>query len=196
MNGVVRSGSKSRLLEYVRLLRHHCCTLGTGRRYPMRNLPKDSGEYLSNLHNIRSLGLADIRIEPICEEGLRTCFSAFRETLTDLTLHLIDTSFSAFITLVDYFPNITALQLGWFIVKPDEGPVPQLSRPLRGKIWLSYVNPDCAEFFSRLAELDLEYEELIIETYMEAELLETVLQLGASTVKYLRLTAEIEGEYP
>jgi len=197
INGVVRSGSNTHLLGYVRSLRHYPRTPDIG-GYPMRNFPKDSGEYLSALHNIRSLELADIGIEHIGEEGFRTCFSAFRETLTDLTLTAFITSFSAFVTLVDYFPNITTLRLSMLTMDPDEGPVPSLSRPLRGKICLCYIHPGCVEFFNRLAGLDPEYEELVIETCpsMDTKLLESILQFGASAVKYLRLTTQLQREYP
>ena len=198
MNSVVLSGSKPHLLEHIRLLRHQRHNVETGASYPMRNLPKDSGEYLSALHNIRSLELVNIRIEDIGEEGFRTCFSAFRETLTDLTLALFVISFSAFVGLVGYFHNITTLQMVYFSVIPDERPVPQLSRPLRGKIRLRNIGRNFMEFFNRLANLDLEYEELVLESCsgMETKLLESVLQLSTSAVKHLRLTTDFRGEYP
>ena len=164
--------------------------------YLMRNLPKDSGEYLSTLHNIRSLTLFEIKIEPISEAGFRACFSAFRETLTNLTLMYFVTSFSTFVTLVDYFPNITTLQLTMPRVDPDEEPVPPLSRPLRGKIFIQDIHPCCMGFFSRLAKLDLEYEELALGDSTETKVLETVLQLGVNTVKYLKLSPLFDREYP
>ena len=164
----------------------------------MRDLPKDSGKYLSALKNIHSLELFVVKIQHISEEGFRICFSAFRETLTHLTLESFNTSFSAFVTLVDYFPNITTLRLGWFNMKPDEGPVPPSPRPLRGRIHLSRPSRHCVVFFDRLAKLDPEYEELVLESEhrMETVLVESLLRLGASTVKYLRLTAKFKCEYP
>jgi len=165
----------------------------------MQSLPKVSGEYLSALHNLCSLKLYTIKIEHIGEEGFRTCFSAFRETLTHLTLDNFCTSFSAFVALVDYFPNITSLQVGLFFVKPDKEPVRALSRPLRGKISLRHIiNDSCMAFFNRLVELDLEYEELVIEDNCRAttKLLESVLQLSASTVKYLKLHIASQCECP
>ena len=166
----------------------------------MRNLPKDSGEYLSALHNIHSLELINIKIEHIREQEFHTCFSAFRATLTHLTLGLFVTSFSAFVTLVDYFPSITTLRLGAFAVEPDGGPVQRLSRPLRGRICFVHLHAysNCAEFLNRFAKLDLEYEELALEPpfTVKTSLLGSILQLGASTVKYLRLTAELERGYP
>ena len=164
----------------------------------MRNLREDSGEYLSALHNIHSLELVSIEIERVGRADFRTCFSAFRETLTDITLESFATSFDAFVGLVDYFPNITTLRLGSFLLDPDQERVPTLSRPLRGKICLSDVFLGCIEFFDRLAELDLEYEELVLEFGfgIGTRLLESILRVGASTVKCLRLSGRIPCEYP
>ena len=66
-------------------------------------------------------------------------FSAFRDTLTYPSLETFTASFSAFVTLVDYFPNITTLRLRSFELEPDGGPVPSLSRPLRGKLYVREV---------------------------------------------------------
>jgi len=197
MNSVVLPGPKNHLLQCVRSLKHIRSPV-TGTTCLMRNLPKNSGGYLSALHNIRSLTLGTIRIERISEEGFHTCFSAFRETLTDLTLELFTTSFSMFVTLVDYFPNITTLRLSAFTLIPNEGPVPPLSRPLRGKLHVRQSDSRCLEFVNRLAKLDLEYEGLVFESpvAVEAKFLETILRISASTVKYLRLDSAIRREHP
>ena len=199
MNSVVHPRPKIHLLQHVRSLHHHPGENNIGVRYSIRNLPTDSGEYLSTLCGLRSLTLINHKIEPISEEGFHTCFLAFRETLTDLNLWIFSTSFSMFVILVDYFPNITTLQLGpKFSLKLDEGPTPPLSRPLRGKITIRDTNPSCLEFFNRLAKLDLEYEGLAIEycVGMETKFLESLLQISASTVKYLRLPFILQREHP
>ena len=189
MNGVVISGTKTHLLEYVRSLSHF-------RRfdYRMRDLSRDSGEYFSALCNLRRLKLYNTAIEPISEEEFRTCFSAFRGTLTRLSLDDFTTSFSSFVALIDYFPNITSLRLRSFGLKPDEGPVPPLSRPLRGKLRIR-VEPNFPEFLDRFLKLDLRYEDLVISTpspmSMATALVESALQISTSTVKYLRLTAQL-----
>jgi len=102
----------------------------------MRDLPQDSGEYLSALRNIHNLTLFNTKVEHIPKDQFHTCFSTFRGTLTYLSLEVFDTSFSAFVTLVNFFPNLRTLQLRSFALGPDEGPVPSLSRPLRGKLHL------------------------------------------------------------
>ena len=185
MSGVVLPGSKTHLLEYVRSLWH--CRDAYTTIYQMQDLPQDSGKYLSALHNVHTLTLWNTKVEYVSEGGFSTYFSAFRETLTDLSLEIFTTSFSTFVTLVDFFPNITALQLHSLTLEPDEGPVPTLSRPLRGKAHLRDIPP---EFFNRFAKLDLEYEELVINSSRtEVSRLEGAFQISANTVKFLRLTA-------
>jgi len=197
INSVVLPGPKTHLLQYVRSLKHFR-SLVPGTTCLMRNLTKDCGGYFSALHNIHSLALSGIKMERTSEEGFRACFSAFRETLTDLTLRLFATSFSMFVTLVDYFPNIATLRLNAFALMPDEGPVPPLSRPLRGELHVRQSDPRCLEFINRLAKLDLEYEGLIFESRIsvETKCLKNVLQVSASTVKYLRLDSTIQREHP
>jgi len=186
MNGVVHSRSKIRLLRYVRSL------LLERRGYPLENFPGDFRDSLPALRNLRTLSLGYITIEDMDGEAIHTCFSAFRETLTELSFGLVVTSFSTFVTLVGYFPNVTTLRLGSFTLTPDEGPVSPLPRPLRGKISIHDIHYHCQELVNRLAKLDLEYDELVIEPFseMEAVVLESLLQLSARTVKRLRLKAD------
>ena len=135
-------------------------------------------------------------VEHIDEEGFSSCFSAFRGTLTYLSLDLSVTSFSAFVTLVDYFPNIRTLLLRSLVLKPDEGPVPTLSRPLRGKAHI-HVQSNHLEFFDRLSELNPEYEELVIDAFYhraEQKSLEKVLQISPRTVKFLRFIPQLPRE--
>ena len=193
MNGAVLSGSKARLLEHVRSMWHSGVGC-KGIEYRMQDLTWDSREYFPALRNLRSLTFFKVRIEHIGEEEFCRCFSAFRETLTHLSLYSFATSFSAFTALVDHFPNVTTLRLDSFKLEPESGPVPPLSRPLRGKLHVYDVSPDCLEFLNRFVELDLEYEELVLDsscTSMETEFVQSALQISASTVKFLRLTAEL-----
>ena len=58
----------------------------------MQDLPNDCGKCLE---------LLSIKIWHISEGEFHTCFSASHKTLTDLTLDYFNTTFSAFVTLVD-----------------------------------------------------------------------------------------------
>ena len=198
MSGVVIPGPKAHLLGYVRSLWHYR-RVDFRITYRMRDLPQDSGKYLSALRNINSLTLSRIRVEHISGEGFRTCFSAFHETLTYLSLETFAASFSAFVALVGYFPNIRTLQLRLFELEPDEGQVPTLSQPLRGKVYVQCAQDNSLEFYNLFAKLDQEYEELAIDTSSlstsaKTGFLASALQISTTTVKFLGLTDEFRCE--
>ena len=191
MNDVL-SQSKVDLLGYVRSFRHSRGIAGPT-EYRLRDLAQDSVECFSALRNLRSLTLHNITVEYIGEDQFRACFLAFRETLTHLSLDNFITPFSAFVTLVDYFPNITTLELRTFVLESDEGPVSPLSRPLRGKIHIHRGQSNHLEFLDRFAKLDLEYEELVIDSpsFVNRKFVESALRISAHTVKFLSLAAEV-----
>ena len=198
MRSVVISGPKDHLLGYVRSL-WHGRRPGPGIRYRMRDLAQDSWEYLSALRNLQNLTLFNIRIEHINRARFHTCFSAFRETLTSLSLDTFATSFGAFVALVDYFPNIKTLQLRSFELEDDERPVPRLSRPLRGKLQVNHVRAGFSGFLNRFARLKTEYEELEVDTLSlststEAKFVECAFRISPRTIKVLRLTEELRCE--
>ena len=188
--------SEARPFEYVRSLWHDY-GLDVTTKYRMRDLAQHSGRYLPALRNLRRLRFSNIVIEHINEESFRVCFSAFRETLTCLFLDIFTTSFSAFVTLVDYFPNLTTLRLHRFQLEPEEGPAPSLSRPFRGKLHV-HAQAGSLELLNRLAKLNPQYEELEIDhsfaVTLHTPFLEAALQINPGTVKILRLTTDLFGE--
>ena len=196
MDSVVSSRSKTNLLGYVHSL-VYSLDVNKGTKYPMQNIRQDSEEYLSALHNLHSLSFYNIATKPIDEGGFRACFSGFRETLTKFSLERVASSFSMFVTLVGYFPNINNLRLGSFKLTPDEWLVPSLSRPLRGRLCIHDIGSDGRKFIDRLAGLDLEYSGLVIEAgdTVRVQVIRSMLQLSASTIRYLRLDAAL-GEHP
>ena len=194
MNGVALSRSKAHLLGYVLSLSHHH-GLESRPWWQVQDITEDSAEYFSALRNLRSLEFFDTTFEHINEERFRPCFSAFRETLAHLSFVNLATSFSAFVNFVDYFPNITSLELSLSVVRPDDGPVSPSSRPLRGKLCVHRTVTSCLEFFNRFAMLDPEYEELIINSSIvisRTKFVESALRISPKTVKFLRLTDSLK----
>ena len=191
VNNVVLPRPKTHILGFIRSL-----VYSHRRDCRLQDLVQDCGEYFSALCNLHSLTFHSIRVEHIGGGRFPTGFCTFRETLTYLSLRAFTTSFSAFVTLVGYFPNITTLWLDSFMLRPDEAPVPPLSRPLRGKLRVCEVGSSCLRFFDRLAELDLEYEELLLDSSspMKAMFVKSVLQVSTGTVKFLRLTRGFQRE--
>jgi len=191
MNGVVFSRSKARLLEHVRWL--------SLSQIQMRSLSQDHGEYLPALCNLRGLLFFLAEVQLVGEGQFQPCFSAFRGTLTYLFIDYISASFDALVSLVDYFPNLRALELRLYGLGPGEGLVPSLSRPLRGKLHVHSSLGNPSEFLSRFAKLDLDYEVLVIEPSTSGyfggpTFLESALQISPNTVKYLTMTDEPQSE--
>lgn len=203
MDGVVLPSPKTRLLQHIRSL-----LLGSdgGTECPTQSFAGNFGSFLSALRNLRSLTLRDISIVSIGEEAFHTCFSAFRESLTELSLERFNTSFNVFATLVGYFPNVTTLRLEILALDVDEGPATPSSLPLRGEIYIRYTPIDWQEFANRFTKLNPEYDRMVIDArpfmeelgpfMVETAPLESILQLSASSVKYLRLESIALRGYP
>ena len=198
MDGVVLSvASRTRLLPYVRSLLHYASPSNLTPGHLMQNLP-NAGEYFPALCNLRSLTLCNTDIEHICNETLHTCFSVFRQTLTELSLKGFTTSFSMLVTVVGYFPNIATLRMSLFMLVPDEKPTPPLPQPLRGKLCIcGFYSASLPGLADWLAKLDPEYDELVIESVfaVDTEALERVLQSSADTIKYLRLMTPLQRKH-
>ena len=99
-------GSTPRIRRRSFVVARH--TEGVSTRYRMR-YSLDHEEYFPALRNIHSLMLLKTRVEHTPNDLFLTCFSAFRGTLTHLSLDAFATPFSAFLTLVGYFSNIRSL---------------------------------------------------------------------------------------
>lgn len=188
MDGVVHPESKGHLLEYVRSLWYRS-SLGN----VVRDFPWSFRECFSTLPNLHNFELNGVRVERVREEEFRACFSAFRETLTHLSLVFFSTSSSTFMILINCFPGITTLRLCSPELEPDYGPVPSLSLSLRGKVCIQDFGgrANGSKFLNRFAKLDLGYEESSIgPLFTETRFLESALQISTNTLKFLRLAVE------
>ena len=147
--------------ENLELLRHvHSLTLSiTGPRCPVpTSLIDDLGDYLPSLHNLKSLVLSSLNLEsgsPKVEN-----FSAFRLTLSSLSIWRCYVSTGAFIILVNYFPNLVDLQLRSPLPVEDYKPVPPLLRPLRGRLSAEGFNDHTLLLLNHLSNLPPELDEL------------------------------------
>ncbi|KAF9645699.1 hypothetical protein BDM02DRAFT_3189483 [Thelephora ganbajun] len=115
-------------------------------------------DYLPSFFQLQQLSFCFTNIEPTIYEHLEW-FSAFQHTLSSLSLTKVSVTWSAFVALVGYFPNLRDLAISetWFLV--DDRPVPPLPCALRGR--LSITSRKVMEFpIDRLVGLKLEYEEL------------------------------------
>ncbi|KAF9645595.1 hypothetical protein BDM02DRAFT_493178 [Thelephora ganbajun] len=138
-------------------------------------------DYLPSFFQLQQLTLYIMNIEPTICEHLEW-FSAFQHTLSSLSLSLVSITWSAFVALVGYFPNLRDLYIYEPSFQVDDRPVPPLPHPLRGR--LVVISGRVTEFpIDRFVGLKLEYEELVMYGRYETSLVDAV----GGTLKRLKI---------
>jgi len=88
-------------------------------------------------------------------------FSAFRHTLTRLSLDRCVVTSSAFTTVINYFPGLNNLDLGRLFYQEDAKPAPPLTHLVIGKLCNTKFSEGGMCFFNRLSKLGLVFDEII-----------------------------------
>jgi hypothetical protein len=147
------------LLRYARSLTYFLrAEDGASRLYCVHALR----HYFPSFCQLRTLTFCNVVVEPTIHEHLGL-FSAFQHMLSSLSLARVSITWSAFVTLVGYFPHLRNLNIRSPSFRVDDIPVPQLPRPLRGRLIIEPFRGDGMDFFSQLfPELRPEHEELVI----------------------------------
>ncbi|KAF9645185.1 hypothetical protein BDM02DRAFT_3131246 [Thelephora ganbajun] len=129
-------------------------------------------DYLLSFFRLQRLALCHTNIGPtICEHP--EWFSAFQHTLSSLSLTQVSTTWSVFIALVGYFPNLRDLDIFRTLFQVDDLPVPPLPHALRGRLSITFR--DVMAFpIDRLCGLKPEYEELEMYGACETRLVTAV----------------------
>jgi hypothetical protein len=120
-------------------------------------------DYLPSLCQLQALTLSNTDIEPVIPEHL-DLFSAFQHTLSSLTLMQVSITWSAFVTLVGFFPGLRNFCLRRLSFEVDDRPVPQTPHVLRGGLLLELppTKDSGGSFIDLFPGLRQEYEELVI----------------------------------
>ena len=121
------------------------------------NVPWD---YFPSLRQLQHLYLGSVRL-PSSIYWATWMFSAFRHTLSQLTLGSCDITTCAFVTLINYFPNLNRLDLACPLLKVDAKSPSPLSRPKLGQLRISKVFESGLRLLDRLSELGLAFDEII-----------------------------------
>lgn len=147
-------------------------------------------DYLPSLYQLQTLTFSNMKIEPTIPERL-DLFSGFQHTLSSLYLMEVSFTWGTFVSLVGHFTNLRNLEIASVELFQEDGqPVPQPSRALRGRlhIWAdrSTSTPACnvVAVANRLAELQLEYEVLVLGGEYGTRIISAVQQ----SVKVLIMT--------
>jgi len=122
----------------------------------------DFFDYLPSFHRLQRLSLCSTSIKSDIPKRLEV-FSAFRHTLSSLTLHTLILTWSTFVAVADYFPHVRDLEVSRPIWGIDYEQAPPLSRPLRGRLSIDMSSSFALQIFTdRFSGLEVEYDELLI----------------------------------
>jgi len=153
------SPANNDLLGHVRSLLYFTVLRSSGWRQLSFN---DFIDYFHSFHHLQHLTLCGMHIGSDISERLEV-FSAFRLSLLSLSLRTLVLTWSAFVAIVDYFPNVrdfTVSHIIWDIHHRQPSP---LSRPMRGRLSIDMHKyrglPILAD---RLSGLGVECDELLI----------------------------------
>ncbi|KAF9648099.1 hypothetical protein BDM02DRAFT_2349858 [Thelephora ganbajun] len=165
------SPTNTGLLRHVRLL---ACRFGGGGTADSRWGVHTLQDYLPSFFQLQQLIFERMSIETAICEHLQW-FSAFQHALSSLSLVRVSITWSAFVALVGYFPNLRDLVIFETSFQVDDQPIPPLPHALRGKLSVSFGR--AMEFpIDRFVGLKLEYEELEMYGAYEACLVAAVEQ--------------------
>ena len=154
--------NKTTLLNHVRSLHYW-------ERDP--NPPRWSGppridgliRYLPSFRQLRTLTLSRMSVESDFSQQVKI-FSVFQHTLSSLSIRLVSLPRSAFIALVDFFPNLKNLEIcNPHFCEDDQQPT-TLSRPLRGGLHIAgFMLEALVTFSDQLLRMQVAYDKLTAE---------------------------------
>jgi len=142
--------------------------------------------YLPSLCRLESLGLYSVLFK---SDILQTIgiFSAFRQTLSSLSLVECRTTSNALITIINYFPLLVNLDLQALTRKTDRVPVSQLSRPLRGRLVIADCGTNNRAPFDKLSNPSPELDELILRQVHMPIFYDCLVGVNGGSVKHLEM---------
>ena len=119
-------------------------------------------DYLPSFHRLQHLSLSFLNIPSNISRQVEM-FSAFRHTLSRLSLRRCSVTISALVTLINCFSNLDRLDLSRLLHEVDGEPPSSLSRPLIRELYISEFHEDGLGILNQLSELGLVFDELIVE---------------------------------
>ena len=146
--------------------------------------------YLPLLPRLQSLGLNSIFLGPDVPQKIGL-FSAFQQTLSSLSLAYCRTTSNALITIINYFPLLLNLDLQALAYEEDRVPVPQLSRPLRGRLVITDCGAHDQALFDKLSNPSPELDELILRQVHMPIFYDCFVGVHGWSVKHLEMRSGV-----
>lgn len=142
--------------------------------------------YLPSLSRLERLGLYSPHLGPDVPQQIGL-FSAFQQTLSSLSLADCRTTSNALITIINYFPLLVNLDLQALTYEEDRGPVPQLSRPLRGRLVIADCETTIRVLFDKLSNPPPALDELFLHRVYMPVFYDCIVGVHGGSVKNLEM---------
>ena len=180
------------LLHHVRSLSYSADTRDRGGVRPeyfssvLRN-------YYPSLHQLQHLSLSSVCFVSNTPQDIGM-FSAFRHTLSRLSLNSCDFTISTLVSLIDYFPNLNRLDLTRPLSCVNDKPVRPVSRPLLRQLHISEAYEGGFSILDQLSEVGLAFDEIVVDGPSPVSLhtLGRVVDAVGARVRCLKLSNPLE----
>ena len=155
-------------------------------------------DYFSSFRQLSHLTLhsAHISLRSLCIE----LFSAFQHSLSTISLIGCSITKHAFITFINYFPNLAHLYLHRLNCRKINGTTPSLSRFLFKSLYVNEGPSGTLFLLEELSKSGLRFDELIVGSMTlpipsESEFSRRVVEIFGAHAKYLRTRDSPERKY-
>ena len=95
---------------------------------------------------------------------LTQSFSAFKHSLSTISMFGCTVTTSGFATIINYFPNLTSLRLLSLSHRRKNDQTPPLSRPHLKRLFVNAWSADHLDLINELSGLGLRFDEVVIDT--------------------------------
>jgi len=155
------SPANDELLQHVRSLSYYTSTIAwQGGRRPIHRIDVLQ-DYLPSFHRLQHLSLSFLNIPSNISRQVEM-FSAFRHTLSRLSITHCNITTSALVTLINCFSNLDRLDLKYLLHEVDCEPPSSLSRPPIRELYISEFHMNDLGILNQLSELGPVFDELIV----------------------------------
>jgi len=173
------------ILQHVRSLSCHIADCPDS-PHPSVDLLRD---YWPSFCQLESLSFSEGFLPSLTQIGT---YSAFQHTLLYLSMQYCTATANALVTLVNYFPNLTHLDLCELYHEVDGRPASPFSRPVQKLTISKFFEPDLID---QLMGLQPQCEEITIDTYWYScpSLTQHVIDGVEASIKRLNLESDFAG---
>ena len=177
--------------------------LGQIRQFSYKEYPKAETEpahctlrdYFPSFRQLRHLTLLFASFQPHHTK----LFSTFQHSLSTISLSGCSITKNAFVTLINYFPNLAHLHLRGLSCHEKDEPSLPLSRLLFKSLYVTVWRADSLFLLDELSRSGLRFEEVIVSGMIPKpswpEFTRRVVGIFGAHVKYLRIRGSPEGKH-